>query len=312
MADRCLRIGLGVLLVVLAGGCSDSAEPPVASDEASWEAMSVHEESASTHLWLVERALDVLAKHPDDARACSAIALLDDEGCKGRWRQGLFDADYRHEYNDGSSDLEPGSSLAAIVFSGASWKSHFYDPDTGENWQGERTPTGLTESMAHLRMARALLRGDKPTACYELGLALHFVTDLTHPMHAANFTNVDRPRRLHGNVEAWSMEVQDGYALDDWSGAPSGGIEAFVIGAARASKRQWAPMWEAIADAYEAAPDRFVCGSLRAPWWDVLTAQQFDQPSCWQTPAVKARVGESLRRAQDLTAQYLALIGGLD
>jgi hypothetical protein len=307
-----LRAVAVVCLVAISTACGDADEPAVDTDEASWEAASVHQEASSTHLWLVERALDILAKHPDHGRARAAIALLEDQGCKARWRQGLFDADYRHEYNDGSSDLAPGASLTAIVVSGATWKSHFYDPDTGANWKGERTPTGLTESMAHLERARALVRRDKGAACYELGLTLHYVTDLTHPMHAANFTNVDRPRRLHGHVEEWSMAVQDDFALDDWSGAPSGNIGPFVIAAARASKRQWGSMWEAIADAYEAAPDRFACGSLRAPWWNVLSAQQLDRPSCWQTPAVKAHVGESLRRAQDLTAQTLALIGGLD
>jgi hypothetical protein len=311
MGKRWCRI-LGLGCVVAVGSACGGAEEDVATEDASWETFSPHEEASSTHLWLVERALDILAKHPDDGRAQAAIALLDDEGCKGRWRQGLFDADYRHEYNDGRSDLAPGASLAAIVVSRATWKSHFYDPDTGMNWQGERSPTGLTQAMHHFRTARALLQRDKATACYELGLALHYITDLTHPMHTANFTAADRPRRLHSNIEGWSMEIQDGFVLDDWSGPPHVDLETFVIQASRATKRQWGRMWEAIADAYEAAPDRSTCGSLRAPWWNLLSAQQIDRPVCWQGPAVRAEVGESLRRAQDLTAQALAVLGGLD
>jgi len=311
MAGRLLHVGGIGLLLATSAACAGAAEPEdVGTTESAWEAHSVHNEGASTHLWLVERALDILAKHPGHARAAAAHALLEDPTCKPHWRQGLFDADYRHEFNDGDSDLTPGASLAAIAWSGATWKSHFYDPDTQRNWKGETSPTALTQALAHHATARSLVARDKPRACYALGLSLHYLTDLTQPMHAAGFTAVSRPRGLHSNLEHWSMDIQSGFVRQDWSAEPRGDLRSFIVAVARGSKHQWSAMWNAVADAYDASPNPIRCGSLRDD--SILVAQQIDRPSCWQGAGVRAQVGASLGRAQDLTAQYLALVGGLD
>ena len=305
---------LASLVVISAAACGGAEEAgQAAGSEMSWEAMSVHSEASNTHLWIVDRAIDVLGKHPEHSRAKAARALMKDPACTPQWQQGLFDADYRHEYNNGRRDLVPGASVAVIAASGASWKSHFFDPDSRENYLGETTPTALTEALSHLASARRLVKSNRGNACYELGLSLHYLTDLTQPMHAANFTATDRPRQLHTNLEEWSMKVQGSFALADWSAAPSGAVDALIITAARTSKAAWRPMWEVIADAYEVSSDTFNCGSLRTPAWDVTVSQQLDHVWCWESAApVKAAVGQSLRRAQDTTARYLALVGGLD
>ena len=109
------------------------------------------------------------------------------------------------------------------------------------------------------------------------------------------------------------MQIQSEFARSDWSGAATVPLEAFVVQVARASKASWATMFNVIADAYDAHWNGVVCGNLRASVWNVVLAQQIDHPMCWNTnAAVKAQVGQSLRQAQDVTAQYLAMVGGLD
>src|SRR4029079_7506731 len=143
---------------------------------------------------------------PGSGKAKSAHTLLTRKTCRAEWQQGLFDADFRHEFNHGSFDLQPGAAVSTIALSGANWKSHFFDPDTRANTKGERDPTAFTEALRHLQSARALIAKDEPAACYELGLSLHYLTDLTQPMHAANFTALDRPLGLHTDVEVFAME----------------------------------------------------------------------------------------------------------
>jgi phospholipase C len=234
-----------------------------------------------------------------------------DPVCKPAWQQGLFDADFLHEFNDGTTDLEPGASTWAIYRSGATWKRHFFDADTGLNYKGEAEPTTYSETLGRLDAAHTKLASDRPGACRELGLALHFLTDLTQTMHAANFTALSRPMRLHANVETWAMEIQEEFRIADWSGPPAThDIGAFVFETARGSKQMWQHSYEVFADAYEANSNKLLCGSLRAPIWSA-SGQRYDFMSCWtSSAAVREDVGQTLRRAEEITAQFLFLVGG--
>jgi hypothetical protein len=296
---------LAILSAVACGGPKDEG---VASAESAWEAQTVHNEASNTHLWIVERALDILAKHKRHEKAAAALARLDDLGCRANWTQGLFDADYKHEYNGGRFNLGMAPTLIEIAASGATWKSHFFDPDTRLNWKGEREPTAFTETLAHVEAARFFFHHpdlfplglNKAPACYEIGLALHFLTDLTQPMHAANFTAVDLPRGLHSHVEEFAMEIQSDFVLDDWTAAPRLEIEPFVLAVARESKAQWEPLRAAI----DAATERSCQTGLET---------QLDSTACWQgSSTVEAQVGKSLRAAQNATAQFLAIVGSFD
>jgi phospholipase C len=306
--------GLPALFLALTVGpaCAPETTESPDSDSAAWEAESVTESGQSTHLWLVESALEILARHEDLAPAKAARSLMLEPSCKAAWQQGLFDADFLHEFNDGTKDLEPGASTWTIYMSGATWKRHFFDADTGLNYKGEASPTAYTETLGHLDAARSRKGADRVGACREVGLALHFLTDLTQTMHASNFTALSRPLRMHANVETWAMEIQDEFRLADWSAPPrEGDLGGFVVETARTSKRMWAHSYEVFADAYEANPNKIVCGSLRASAWSA-SGQRYDFPSCWSSdPAVRADMGQTLRRAQDITSQFLFLVGGI-
>src|SRR5262249_30468065 len=146
---------------------------------------------------------------------------------------------------DTPTDVEAAEGDFEVAASHASWMSHFYDPDSGKNYEGLAKSSDLSDdaiqhpiftaikanvevngrvrteargtALCGVGRAKALpaeknhpaphatepkdlrLRG-----CYELGLALHYFTDITQPMHAANFAATDRPRLLHSNWEGWA------------------------------------------------------------------------------------------------------------
>ncbi|RMH43057.1 MAG: hypothetical protein D6689_06200 [Deltaproteobacteria bacterium] len=280
-------------------GGGSAAGPDAGPDDGTlyWETLSAAEEAYSTHLWIVDRAVDILARHSGEADAAAAVARMRDPSCEPRWQQGLFDADYKAEYNDGRRDLEPGASTWQIWRSGATWKSHFYDPATGTNYKGESSPVAKERALQFAADARALLAdGNVYDGCYALGLALHYMTDITQPMHAANFTAVDSPIRLHSHVEEYTLDIQDRYARADWSGPTAATPDAIVELAAWTANAQWPAMRGAIEAAYG---DR--CWSMSLYW--------FDSEGCWQgDAAVDAAIGRALRTAQDATAQFLASV----
>jgi phospholipase C len=139
---------------------------------------AVFQEKENTHLWIVNRA----------------VQLLENAGERGKWVHelvkpgndfydnvcwGLYDPDRKVPYTD---SLLPFGLCPT-------WKSHFYDPDTQTNWLGQKTPTAVTRATTYYHLAHEAYRfNSRGLAGYLLGLALHFMGDLTQPMHAANFT----------------------------------------------------------------------------------------------------------------------------
>ena len=111
---------------------------------------------------------------------------------------GLDDADYKFPWR-GSTVLEDRQNPRQSIYT---WHDHFYNPATQKNYmqydtsaltQGRRNfNLSVYHAMRILKLGGALAA---PPALVEkaghyLGLSLHFLTDLTQPMHAANFANV--------------------------------------------------------------------------------------------------------------------------
>jgi hypothetical protein len=261
-----------------------------------WAVNSVGDEAGSTHLWIVDRAVDAVGQRLDLPAAASARARMTDVACKARWQQGLYDADYRKQYNGGWFDLSPSSSTATIAASGATWQAHFYDPDTGKNYKGNSSPTAKTEALAHLAQAKTKLAANNVNdGCYELGLALHFLTDLTQPMHASNYAATDWPTKLHSNVEEYAIELQANVASVSWSGPPTEAVAPFIDGVGHRSKDRWPGQKAAIAAAYGARCDAF------DSYW-------IDHKECWQHDAsVDAAVVAAMSAAVADTASFLVI-----
>jgi phospholipase C len=307
-----LPVFLLALTALTACAATSDDEAPNGAQESAWDAESADHEGDSTHLWIVNRAIDILARHRDDAVAARAVSVLDDKACRAQWQQGLLDADFKAQYNNGRTDMPTHPSDVQVALAGATWESHFYDPDTGKNYKGATSPTAFTEADSHIERAFAnRLEAKGSTACYELGLALHYFTDLTQPMHATNFTALSRPAKLHSNLEAYAVEIQDRFPLADWSGKPRGAIKDFVHQTAKDSKPLFQAGVVAIVDAYNAHSgwDVVKCGNVEADWWRFLERQQIDHRSCWENnPGVDAMIGNTLKSAQDHTAKFIYLV----
>lgn len=78
-------------------------------------------------------------------------------------------------------------------YTGRWWSYHFYDPETRDTINTLDPPSdrnAMTECLRYVYSSAGKRQTDPERAAYELGLALHFLTDLTQPMHAAKFANV--------------------------------------------------------------------------------------------------------------------------
>ena len=149
-----------------------------------WSAECLLDHKESTHLFIVEAAL---ASLPLQNSATVQLYRFMPE-----WASGLFDADHLNPYYDC-----------------ASFTSHFYDPNTGLNYCGDISPTAFTECVRFYEEAVRLwtsLPSRPNESLYNLGLALHYLTDLTQPMHAANFTAKSSPVKYHSEFEIFITE----------------------------------------------------------------------------------------------------------
>ncbi len=296
-----LCLGAGCVVSSDSGEREDTpAEPEhVGEDVSHWETESASDEANSTHLWIVNRALAILDKHQNLSGVPLILNLMNDVDCRTSWRQGLIDADFKAAYNQGSADLPIPASNWQIALAGTTWESHFYDPDTTLNYKGYASPTAYTEALAHWSGVKS--SGTMAKVCYELGVSLHYMTDLTQPMHAANFTVVSYPIKLHSNFEIYAMQHQSSYQINDWAQAPSSGeaVDAVLKAVATGSKSLWAGLYADIGLAYS---DNSSCGSIGSYW--------VDSPGCWNTDSfVAADLGTELRAAQTSTARYLYALG---
>jgi phospholipase C len=286
------------------GGDEQLAEDPTHEEvlpdgtrRTDWDAESADDETKSTHLWIVNRALDLLAQRRDVPQVDHVVTLMQSSDCQPQWHQGLVDADFKGAYNGGRWDVAVGGSSAALIAAGANWAGHFYDPDTGLNYQGNANPVAYTEGLKHLANTRSMLAANNRTgACYELGLSLHYMTDITQPMHASNYTAKSWPLELHSNVEGYAVTKQAGWAVHTWAGPGSGDAPTNLMAFARASKARWPLLKAAIAASYSARCSNF-------------DSYYLDHTNCWQNDgAVDAQLADELAQAQTATATYLSVL----
>jgi phospholipase C len=382
-------ISLTVALVACSSGDGDVTD----SAGGAWDTESPNDETKSTHLWVVNRGVDILTKHKGDvASAANTLAWMNDAQCKTHWQDGLLQADFLAPFNAASGDLTvptgagPATDVEAaaadleskieVGVSQATWMSHFYDPDTGMNYQGISKSDDLSDdAIAHPiaaaikqqvevngpvpleakgsalyrvgRVMKLLAGTDVPSdhknepeaardrGCYELGLALHYFTDITQPQHAANFAATDRPRLLHSNWEGYAEQIQAKFVRSDWSAGPTGNTEDEIQKTALASKAHWktadgqGPLLKAILDAYRAGSTFDASGKATANRDCKAAADELngadaiasllhlgatsfislDLPQCWKNNlAVNKETGSALGDAQEMTARFLATL----
>ena len=134
----------------------------------------------NTHLWLAHHAIGLIQNQSTASQKFYYRVKTQPSNFYQALCRGLLDADKKAPFNNPFFGRVP------------TWASHFYDPDSGTNWLGHPDPTAVTCGSRYYDLAReSYLNGDFTEAGYYLGLSLHYLTDLTQPMHAANFTWLD-------------------------------------------------------------------------------------------------------------------------
>lgn len=127
----------------------------------------------------------------------------------------LAGVDHTHQYivantlkilsNDKGNSAFNGELNSSILMEATDWPDklgnetdagtfagHFYDPDTGKNWLGQKSPTARTRAESYFQAAvNAYRAGDVQLAMSNLGKGTHYVSDLNEPHHASNLTAVN-------------------------------------------------------------------------------------------------------------------------
>jgi hypothetical protein len=201
----------------------------------------------NTHLFVVRQALALLGRSAD-ADAKKVAALMNQPACQAEWETGLWDAD-----DPNGKLVETYSTARGTHFFNAGGKDFFGKPTKIITYDavvaGEQHKYGDAKSHAHQHLhlgadeqstASALASdptcktGPGKTAAHELGLALHYLTDMTQPMHSSSYSALQHPLSLHAVWEEYVPTIQANYATkatDKWDGklkglAPDAAFEA--------------------------------------------------------------------------------------
>lgn len=180
-----------------------------------WSAEHPHNPNESTHLWIARNAIQIMSRNQDKTVQGNELQFLNTPEYKELFERGLYDADYLDEFNDGGTGT---IGIDGLIRGG--WKSHFYDPDTRKNYKGEEEPTALSQGDKYFNLAGEYFKkGGQKQAFYYLGVATHYFTDATQPMHAANFTAVDMSAlKFHSAFENYVTTIQTQFEVKDDKG----------------------------------------------------------------------------------------------
>lgn len=92
------------------------------------------------------------------------------------------------------------------------FSGHFYDPDTGKNWMGQKSPTARTRAETYYKDAVAKYnQGDVDAAIDLLGKGTHYVSDLNEPHHASNLTALNSN---HSEFEKYVDKNRKNYKIE--------------------------------------------------------------------------------------------------
>ncbi|MCE4558026.1 hypothetical protein [Pelomonas cellulosilytica] len=175
-------------------------------------------QSGNTHLWIVIQALDLLQKEdPAGITPLGAFVkeLRTSPSIRQAWEQGLWDAD-TPDYAD--ADGHQGT--------------HFYNPALKDRY-GRPTPwltyfpviknsfactnsyecaSEQLKNMVGYALGETNPRTQK-LAAYHLGLALHYLTDATQPMHTSGWSGFDIPTNGHPQWEYYVPQIQHKFTV---------------------------------------------------------------------------------------------------
>ena len=172
-------------------------------------------QSGNTHLWIVKQALALLAKS-DDPRARSFAAKMQEPSIQTQWEQGLWDGDsptYVDFDSVGSANNHQGThfyNAAGLDRSGDSTTITTYFGATDNAFDCENSRECAKWQLGSV--AGYGLGGTNPqttkAVAYHLGVALHYMTDATQPMHTSGWYGASIPINGHPQWEYYVPYVQ--------------------------------------------------------------------------------------------------------
>lgn len=155
---------------------------------------SIYNEKVNTHLWLLRCAIELMKRSERDEIRPIELDLI--TAWKKRLEQGIHHADWKCVCN------------TFFLFG-----THYYNPDNGRSFIPSQTAKDMGVKFFK-KAGTKYQQGNMKKAFYYLGLSLHYVTDITQPMHAALFTdwNISMPK-YHHNFENYAMSIQDQFMV---------------------------------------------------------------------------------------------------
>lgn len=243
---------------------------------------------SNTHLWIVNRALDLLLKS-SDRDAVLAAERMTSANCRAQWEGGLWDADADPLAETAGARGSHFYNGAGKTFSGAPARTITY-----AIFGKEQTSSGNARSNAASRLGKIgqLRTGEE---CYQFGLALHYLTDMTQPMHSSSFAATDVPVSLHPAFEDYVGNVQANFpAAGKWDGRWSGSDADAVFHQVSVRANALAPGLAAALE-YKGTVCTFT----------VETGATYTGDCFLNNPRVHSKIGELLSDAYHSTASYI-------
>ncbi len=210
----------------------------------------------NTHLYIIKNAIELLAKSDDPVAKEVAAAV---NKCSPHWEQALWDADDgklsetggargTHFYN--ATIPDPIKAGYAVGPEGVFDRRDEIKKLAGKNMQGGdtrqvtyngkvfyTTKRGTARDHAHENIeaigghtrAERIAALANPVKCRNLGLALHYMSDMTQPMHSSSFSAIETSPgvsigsitiSLHGAYEYYVPSMQQKHSSKNmhWDG----------------------------------------------------------------------------------------------
>lgn len=170
-------------------------------------------ENHSTHLWIFNRAKELIGSlsslgsgeffrnsYSEDLRVALRW-ILNTRDFREGVMQGIYDADNKGESNP---------YTAGFIYS-----AHFYNPKTGRggSWDPHNDKNNAL-AFGKYYFTQSLTQSDAYQSGYNLGLCIHYLEDLTQPMHCADYRN-DVFDWRHESYETWALGMQNGWVIQE-------------------------------------------------------------------------------------------------
>ncbi len=194
---------------------------------AHWAADEGHafDESHNTHLWIFNRACDLIDRRmkfggvgqnpglwSHDERT-GTIWCLSFSALKTNIMQGIYDADNLTGNLPGGL-WQAWASESNPHTTGFVYSAHFWNHTSGAggSWDLRKMENNAYKFGTYY-WQKAVEESDPAMSGYYLGLAIHYLEDLTQPMHCGVFANWPPFDWRHANYEAWAVSVQSKCAV---------------------------------------------------------------------------------------------------